>query len=242
MKLMGLTPTDDNFGGWDLSGWVQEPRESPGTNISITSFVLLALRGEENDRVHASQDKARKWLKRVRNPDHGFHFHSEKNHAGNKAEWKDELAQQPRSYGSATVDGIRAMRALGFPAQQIAQSARWLHENSDSRLGVKIVPGFDMSGIDLTEFELSNIRESRLDRDSSWAQGLLFYYFAGLAMEKKSLPKAMQDKCTEQIPRYLGACQRKDGRWENSSARMREDDPLIATPFALIALLSWAKQ
>ena len=39
-----LKSSANDFGGWDLSGWLQAPRSSPGTNISVSSFVLLALK------------------------------------------------------------------------------------------------------------------------------------------------------------------------------------------------------
>lgn len=222
----GLTPDDDNYGGWDLSGWMREPRLSPGTNISITSFVLWALRSSEDEAVEAARRKAAQWLTRVENADHGFYFHPQKDHSGNKAEWRDPQATQPLSYGTATVDGLRAFRALGERDSALGDSAGWLLKHTDDDPGLTFVPGFKLP-------------ES--GRDGSWGQGLLYYYLAGLALEQESLPEPLRRMGFQQIPRYLSQQQRADGRWENSSSRMREDDPLIATSFALIALSRWSR-
>ena len=217
----GLKPDADDYGGWDLSGWMQEPRLSPGTNISISSFVLLALHDEQGRSVDQARAKAKTWLKRVQNKDHGFFFHPKKDHAGNKAEWVEGQPTRPKSYGTPTVDGLRAQRALGFPQKNLGRTAAWLAAHSQSADDITFVPGFELD---------------EANRDSSWGQGLLYYYLMGLALEQRNLPQTLRVKCKKHVPRYLIQHQMKDGRWENSSARMREDDPLIATPLALIAL------
>jgi hypothetical protein len=38
------------------------------------------------------------------------------------------------------------------------------------------------------------------------------------------------------LVKQLAKLQHKDGRWQNDSARMREDDPLIATCLAIVCL------
>ena len=222
-----LKPKNVDYGGWDLSGWMQEPRPSPGTNISISSFVLLAIQPSKDPEAKRAREKAKVWIKRVQNADHGFHFHPKKDHSGNKAEWSDSKFQIPRSYGSATIDGIRAMRALGLDTKAVSNSAAWITRNTDPKAGLTFVPGF--------EFDAQN-------RDASWGQGLLYYYLFGLALEKQHLPKSFLDKCQKDIPRFLIDAQMQNGSWENTSARMREDDPLIATPFAIVALTKFSSE
>ena len=56
-------------------------------------------------------------------------------------------------------------------------------------------------------------------------------------MKKEKLPETMLADVTE----VLSKSQHKDGRFENKSSLMRENDPLIATSFAIIALSSGAK-
>ena len=204
----------------------QEPRFSPGTNISITSFVLFALKDQENKQVNEARSKAGIWIKRVRNKDHGFYFHPKKDHSGNKAEWLEGRPEQPKSYGTATVDGMRAMRSLRLPSKQISETANWLTRNSETEQGITFVPGFELVP---------------RNRDGSWGQGLLYYYLMSLALEKQNLPESFRKACLNRIPRYLLEQQKENGSWENSSARMREDDPLIATPLALIALAQFQK-
>jgi hypothetical protein len=41
------------------------------------------------------------------------------------------------------------------------------------------------------------------------------------------------------MERILLKDQQADGRWQNESDRMRENDPLIATAFALSTLAQW---
>lgn len=222
----GLDKTDDDYGGWDLSGWVQEPRESPGTNISISSFVLLALAKTENESVKKARSKAEIWLRKVQNVDHGFHFHPKKDHSGNKAGWSKQDPKPddpviPLSYGTATVDGYRAQRALDVSDRKRKQTANWLEEKTDEKIGFSFVPGFELPE--------ENV-------EVSWGQGLWFYYLMSLSLEKQAFSKSFSGRMYREIPALLNARQKKDGRWENPSSRMREDDPLIATSFALITL------
>lgn len=63
-------------------------------------------------------------------------------------------------------------------------------------------------------------------------ESMRFYYWAALA----TLPP---DKDIRRaIRRVLVARQRADGSWRNDHDLMKEDDPLVATPLALIALAS----
>jgi len=50
------------------------------------------------------------------------------------------------------------------------------------------------------------------------------------------LDKKEAAKRRAEIVTILSQAQKKDGSWRSESARMREDDPLIATGFAVIAL------
>lgn len=215
----GLQPTDDDYGGWDLSGWMQGVRSSPGTNVSVSSFVLMALNEVDTNAASVARSKAKKWLARIQNPDHGFHFHPKKDHHGNKAEWADKQQTHPRSYGTATVDGLRILRCLEMDPKQVQQSSRWLETQHESTT-LQSVPGF--------EGDASN--------QDSWAQGLAFYYYMSLALESQTLSQRLQARIRKEIPAILIKQQQQNGSWENRSARMREDDPLIATSFAVIAL------
>jgi len=115
-----------------------------------------------------------------------------------------------KSYGTATADAVLSLLALGEPADRALE---WLasHHRVDG------VPGFE--------------------EGSKWRDGMLYYYLAASAQAfkaAKSGPKGWQ----EEMIRSLAGRQREDGSFRNASFLMKEDDPLIATTLALLALTS----
>ena len=64
-------------------------------------------------------------------------------------------------------------------------------------------------------------------RQTSWSTGLRFYYAAAIARALPHLPIALPDQAA-------------DGSFRNANKRVKEDDPLIATTFAIHALLAGA--
>lgn len=112
-----------------------------------------------------------------------------------------------RSYGTATADGILAQIATGAPT---AAAASWLTAHH---------AGFQASG-----FEGEAYRR--------WPKGLAFYYAAATA---KAL-RALGLPSPAGIAEALNHAQRADGSWSNPENLVKEDDPLIATAFAIRAL------
>jgi hypothetical protein len=131
-----------------------------------------------------------------------------------------------RSYGSATADGIwvllAAKRHLQHNDREVAAQV-WLSESFDG---------------------MNHPADYPEDRRS--LQPALDYYYtasllrAGLALGgNRSLPEdsIFRDKrWVERIAKELMARQQPDGSWRNPAVDVREDDPLIATSFALVAL------
>ena len=117
-----------------------------------------------------------------------------------------------RSYGTTTADGLLALAAMGTrPEDDRVQTAqRWLAAH-DSADGA---PGFIGPA------------------HQRWTAGLRFYY-AGAAAEARG-------RCSPAMAANLKATQRRDGSWRNPENLVKEDDPLIATPFAVMALQSAA--
>src|SRR5690606_3202320 len=113
---------------------------------------------------------------------------------------------------------LRIAASAENPAHQkrIALAERYLADRSE----VEHVPGFEMP-----------------DDIHGWAMGLRFYYYQSLA---KALPAEgdWADRRRAALRKQVASLQQRDGRWQNESARMREDDPLIATSLAIIALAS----
>ena len=221
----GYQESEDDFGGWDYAGWQIGVRRTVGTNISVTCVVVetLALHRDLSldgwkEQVDRALGRARKWLNRCHNldGDGGFFFHPEKKHLGNKAGWFDKESTKVRSYATASCDGIRMLNSLKTDADDPAMIAalNWLGKN----VAFEEVPGFEDS------------------EDKTWAMGLRYYYYYALGKSLSVLPKDRQEEIAKRLKATVTGLQRANGRWENENARMREDDPLIATGFALIAL------
>lgn len=231
----GLRPDHYDYGGWDLSGWMQSVRSSPGTNISVTRFVLEALEETDSEPVRLARHKASKWIARLKNRDHGFRFHPDKSNPGNKAPVSGGGSGTPGSYATATLDGIRILELLKMPSRQIRQSRSWLAERITKDHSLDWVPGF---------------QRTTINEDASWGKGLLYYYWMDLAhflKQNENLERADRTRgkngngVRQRLVQAIIQRQTRKGAWQNSSARMREDDTLIATSFALIALARLAE-
>jgi hypothetical protein len=224
-KERGFKPDDPNYGGWDLAGGTGLGADTLGSNVSITRFATLAV-SQELQYLGLTNEIAT-WTTRVQNlpGDGGFFFHPQSDHEGNKAQWADgDSREKPRSYGTATCDGLMllawAKDAFEEGEEKLVQSAeqaaqQWLIDHP----AVDRVPGFEDA-----------------PPETGWQQGLLFYYLMSLAQASQFLPEDVRIERRQAILQQLLSMQKEDGRWQNESARMREDDPLIATSFAIVAL------
>lgn len=222
-KRHGYEQDDADFGGWDLMGWAQSPRTSAGTNVSVSSFALEAISLFPDEKISSSKNFAEAWLARCQNTesDGGFYFHPRRDHDGNKAGWGDnEKRNDPKSYGTATCDGLRCLTFLCSAEsrttdKRILQAVKWIEHSHR----IDQVPGF--------EVETSEM---------GWRTGLRYYYFFSLSKVLPLLSQDTQLKLAGEISAALEREQQAAGFWQNENARMREDDPLIATNFCVIAL------
>jgi len=221
-ERQGFTPKDIHYGGWDMiRGDHVQQRFTSGTNVSVTSITLEAIAGSNHPEKATVLERSAAWVTRLQNSpkssDGGFFFTADTKGHMNKAEWLDKPRSRPRSYGTATCDGLHCLVSAGVSVQDARFQAglRWLNERKE----LARVPGF--------------IKGSGVNR---WDRGLRFYYYARLASLLRYLPPEAIGPRRDALRAMLVEQQRADGRWENSTARMREDDPLIATAFALIAL------
>ncbi|MGH9657450.1 MAG: hypothetical protein ACRD96_02840 [Bryobacteraceae bacterium] len=186
----GWKPDDPCYGAWGMGGDRRTPPYPGHVDLSMTRHVLeaLAFHFMPEDPVFA---RARIFLDRCQNPDGGFFFSTvvlDANKAG-----------EQRSYGTATADGVLALRALRRAADpvRLGRAEAWLRAHHQPGG----VPGF--SG----------------DAYKRWPQGLRYYYAA-------AAPWLNHD---------LEALQRPDGSFSNPEPLVKEDDPLIATAFAVRA-------
>jgi squalene-hopene/tetraprenyl-beta-curcumene cyclase len=184
----------------------------------MTRYVLDALRAAgvaDSDPAFAG---ARVFVERCQNfdPQHpgdadGGFFFSTTEADTNKA---GQDSNHFRSYGTTTADGILALLATGHPFthQRVVAAQAWLRAHHRDMA----VPGF--------------VGEAY----QRWPRGLMFYYSAASAKVFQALKLDAGSGVLEGLRRT----QRVDGSWTNAENLVKEDDPLIATPFAVRALVA----
>jgi hypothetical protein len=227
----GFAADSPSYGGWDFLGQGDAQGITTGTNISVTRYVAEALEDDlewlrdTNARrtlteVHGIQkalDLAKAYALRCQQADGGFAFTCEPSSLNNKAAYSDSELKKPRSYATATCDGIRTLVACGVKPDEeaVTKAIGWLAK----RPGLELVPGFE-----------------GFPPEAGWDRGLRFYYYASLSQVLPLFPLADRDSRREALQKHVVSLQRDDGSWVNESDRMRENDPLIATAFAVVAL------
>lgn len=240
---LGWQPDDKPYGGW---GYCPElPRKpSPGelppplteSNISATLFALEALRAAGVPADDPVIQKALVFVKRCQNyadesqqrdptfDDGGFIFiydDAARNKAG--VAGKDRLGRERfASYGSTTADGLRALLLCGLPPgdARVQAARKWLtdHFRTDA------LPGKFVTG-------RAEVRAS-----------YYFYYMCSLAQALQAADvgeiNALAGKANwaEAVADELLQKQREDGSWANDAVAGRENDPLVATAMAMLAL------
>lgn len=221
-----------HHGGWDLMGAQRIIGQTSGTNVSISRFATEPLALKKGAVSKAVRARVRRWSTGIQNVpgDGGFFFtpdvYSDNNKALFNKDKKDKDVRRPRAYGTCTCDGVLLLIATGLTAkdQRVASAIKWLVDHPN----VDFVPGFQKDA-----------------QATNWHQGLRFYYYAALAKTLPHFPAEEAKKRRAALIEVLVDSQKSDGSWKNSSARMREDDPLICTSFAVTALgklLSQEKQ
>lgn len=197
----------------DSGGWgYGEPAPGGAANLSATLFAVGALRLAGVGADDPALVRALGFVDRCRGADGGFHF-SPDLADGNKAGADDSGAY--RSYGSMTADGVRALVRLDVPPSdpRVAGARAWLEAYFDPAAN----PG-----------DFPDVAEIR--RASSY-----YYYAWSVAHAMRHLGVAPA-RWAEPLAEALLARQAPDGSFANSASEMREDDPLVATSFAVAAL------
>lgn len=219
--LRGLQRAEDG-------GWGYEERTS---NVSATIFAIGALTLGGVVASDPALVAARGFVERCQNVDgDGGFFFSPTEHDGNKAGAVDPEVAAPggpyryryRSYGSATADGYRALTRLGVAADhsRMVAAGAWLEREFRA---------------DRNPGDFVAINEVR--RASSYYYWMWSAAHALRALGKPVLAtRAGEVRWAEALAEELLKRQRPDGSWVNGASEMREDDPLVATPFAVAAL------
>lgn len=204
----GWRPSDPVYGAWGMGG---DRRTPPGTghvDLSMTRYVIEALRTAGVPSSDPALVAARQFVERCQNPDGGFFFSTtefDTNKAGHDG-------QRFRSYGTTTADGILALLATGHPPSDrcVVTAQQWLTSHHQGMA----VPGFEGEAY------------------QRWPRGLAYYYSSASVEVFKALGLDAAGSVIESLARN----QRADGSWANPENLVKEDDPLIATPFAIRAL------
>lgn len=233
---------DLEFGGWgyghDLplkpnEGERLSPLAEP--NLSATVFALEAL-DCMTDKTNTTliRTDALKFIEQCQNwaenpaeqdqryNDGGFHFMRNDDFRNKAGAAGIDSTGQTRfiSYGSATADGLRALRRCGLPADhpRVTAARTWLSDH----FGNGSHPG-----------------DYPADR-SHLKPSLDYYYAHSVAVAfhetRPDDPRLADGTWAIVLSTLLTSRQQQDGSWTNPAPDVREDDPLIATSFALRAL------
>ena len=225
----GFDKESPSYGGWDFLGPEDARGVTTGTNVSVVCLVAEGLAAELGDAgklakpIEAALSRSVAWTSRCQQKDGGFCFTPEPMSLNNKADFRDDARHEPRAYGTATCDGIRALLAGGIKSddKRIIKAIAWLA----GRPSLELVPGFE-----------------ELPPELGWQRGLRFYYYASLAKVLPMFPAADIAARRTALLEMLLKLQRTDGSYLNESDRMRENDPLIATGLGTTALAELLSQ
>ena len=242
-ERLGWRPGDGEYGGWGFS--LEVPRKpKPGrlrerffeSNLPATIFGLAALRSVKAPATDPAYRQALVFVKRCQNfaetharadpnfDDGGFFFipgDLVQNKAGPAG--ADRLGRERfASYGTMTADGLRALICCGLERDhpRVVAAREWLERNFSAAHN----PG-------------------RFAPDREVIRDGVYYYWVwavshallALGVEEIETPAG---KCNwaEALAAELIRRQKPDGSWVNRYTDAKEDDPLVATPFAAAAL------
>ena len=239
----GWTGDDPEYGGWGFSLAVPH-KPAPGqptprffeSNLSATVYGVAAMRSAKISPDDPSFAQALLFATRCQNvppdsasadaafDDGGFFFipvDAVQNKAGPAG--LDRFGRERfHSYGTMTADGVRILIRCGLPLDhpRVIAAREWLERNFSAT---------------------DNPGEFNTDREV--IRNGTYYYWAWavahafLALRVEEIETADGPvRWAELLAAELLRRQRSDGSWTNPYTDAKEDDPLVATPFASAAL------
>lgn len=242
-EALGWSPDDPEYGGWGFS--LRPPKKPQAgqlqerffeSNMVATIFGIAAMRSARIPLSDPAWNKVLVFVKRCQNfaddpahadlhfDDGGFFFIPNdplQNKAGIAG--VDRFDQQRfHSYGTMTADGLRALLQCGLPEDhsRIVAARMWLERNFSATEN----PG-------------------TFNPDREVLRNATYYYWAWAAahaFDRAGIREFEQQGKTirwaEELAKELIQRQQPDGTWFNRYTDAREDDPLVATPWAASAL------
>jgi squalene-hopene/tetraprenyl-beta-curcumene cyclase len=242
-ESLGWQPTDPEYGGWGFS--IDVPRKPPPggwreplaeANLSATVFALAALSSARVAADDPAWRQALAFVERCQNYsdepsagdaafDDGGFFFMPGDPAQNKAgpAGRDRHGRlRFRSYGTMTADGLRCLLRCGLAPDhpRVAAARGWLERNFSADTN----PG-EFAG------------DRAVLRDATWYYWTWAAAHAFMALGSRQIdtPRGAVDWPAE-LSQSLLLRQRSDGAWVNPYTDAKEDDPLVATPWAAAAL------
>ncbi len=238
-EAAGFSPNSPAYGGWGF-GINRRPTLSSFVDLSHTRRVLAALAeankidAEIKSRALCFLSLLQKSPKETRSPliptkspitsgfipppyDGGFFSSPNVSYANKGRIAKDPLTGRPyyRSYATATCDGVLALLATGVPKtdDRVLDAVRWLERHS----GWDLPPGIPA------------------EHSEPWAESMIYYHCAARAQVFNQL--AIAEDWRKNLCTFLAERQNEDGSFLNPQGRlMKEDDPILCSALALIAL------
>jgi squalene-hopene/tetraprenyl-beta-curcumene cyclase len=242
-ERLGWAPEDPEYGGWGFS--LEPPRKpSPGqpreffceSNMAATVFGLAALKSARVPLSDPAYAKALRFVERCQNfasdpargdpqfDDGGFFFIPNDPVQNKPGEAGTDRFGRRRfhSYGTMTADGLRALLSCGLKVDhaRVVAARQWLERNFTATEN----PG-------------------AFAADRAVLQNATYYYWtwsvahAFLALHQPTIPTPQGEQSwAEPLARTLLERQRPDGTWTSRYTDAKEDDPLVATPWAAASL------
>jgi len=241
---LGWSVDDPQYGGWGFA--LAVPRKPPPgerreflveSNLTATLFGLAALRSANVPPSDPAYRQVLIFAQRCQNfpdspaladpafDDGGFFFIPDdpvQNKAGIAG--VDRWGRRRfHSYGTMTADGLRALIRCGLPAghPRVVAARRWLERNFDPAHN----PGVFQAD-----------REVLRDATYYYWAWAVSHAFAALSVREVGGRQRKTDWASA-LAEELLARQRDDGSWVNRYTDAKEDDPLVATPWAAAALV-----
>jgi hypothetical protein len=244
-ESLGWSVADDDYGGWGFS--ILPPRRPAEgdlrppfceSNLTATVFAMAALISGKLPRSDSAFERTLVFAQRCQNfspawapgdrderfDDGGFFFRPgdvAQNKAGPAG---TDRAGRPRfhSYGTMTADGVRVLVRCGLPLDhpRVIAGRHWLTRHFDPAHN----PG-------------------RFESDREVLRDATYYYwtwsvahaFAALGLEHWDGPVGRVEWARLLADELLSR-QNPDGSWSSRYTDAKEDDPLVATPWAAGAL------
>lgn len=226
-EINGFSREDPNDGGWGYGAGLPRrpanglpPDDPRNANLAATLLAVGTLHFTGTPPTDPAMQAARRFVLRCQNPDGGFFF-GPTGDSTNKA--GRDAGGRPRSYGSMTADGFRALRHLATEpsdGDRLKKAQAWLHRHFDpERAAGDYAP------------------DRALQRDAVYYYQTWSMAHALMTGSPPELETARgQVNWAEAMAEALLRRQRPDGSFRNPATDLREDDPLLATPLAMAAL------